>query len=203
MSGWTFKKYALGNVFAVCVSFWSAQLKGWERRKDKYAKKKNGDWFDFMVLGRAGAKREKVMQREQDSSASPMTGCSCVNGLPILVRYWERNMLPPTSAKQRPRLRTASDWSTSSTHGRFDVHAQGSPCHCVWKPSFSATPAHRLRCSWRSRCCHVLISEAWFRIKLPFEREPALKSCLIKLLLNNPHITGSLRNYRRLKWAQL
>lgn len=36
-----------------------------------------------------------------------------------------------------------------------------------------------------------------------FLREPALKSCLIKPLLNNPHITGSLRNYRRFKWAQL
>lgn len=156
-----------------------------------------------MVSGRAGEEWEKVMQSKRDSSASPMTGCSCVNGLPILVRYWERNMLPPTFAKQRPRLSAASDWSTSSPHGRFDVCAQGSPCHCVWKLSFSATPTHRLRSSWRSRCCHVLISEAWFRIKLPFLREPTLKSCLIKPLLNNPHITGSLRNYRRFKWAQL
>lgn len=115
-------------------------LYNWKDEKgEKISRQKNGDLFDFMVSGKAGEKREKVRQREQDSSASPMIGCSCVNGLPILVRYWERNMLPPTSAKQCLRPRTASDWSTSSAHGRFDVRTQGSPCHCIWKLSFSTT----------------------------------------------------------------
>lgn len=115
----------------MCVSLERTNGRMRKERGQVSKKKKKSDRFDFMVSGRAGKESEKVMQSKRDSSASPVTGCSCVNGLPILVRYWEWNMLPPTTAKQCLRLRAASDWSTSSPHGRFDVRAQGSPCHCV------------------------------------------------------------------------
>ncbi len=58
----------LWGMRVYCVFLWSIQMEWRERREDK----KKGDWFDFMVSGSAGEKWE--------SSASPMTGCSCVNG---------------------------------------------------------------------------------------------------------------------------
>lgn len=126
-------------------------------------------------------------KRSGESRSGSESGTCSLPRLPSSARGWEQL---PTGA---PHLHMCA----------LMCAQQGSPCHCVWKLSFSGTPTHRLPCSWRSRCCHVLISEARFRIKPPFSHGPALKSRLIKPALNNPHITVSLVTSSASKWAQL